>query len=71
MFADLESDLRLILPARDGQHDGSSVEEGLSGGEGRLEVLCEAPVPADPGEEAFDHPCARMNREADLVGVFI
>ena len=30
----------------------------------------EAPASADPGEEAFDHPSARVDREADLVGGF-
>src|SRR5215204_1154198 len=31
-------------------------------------VLPEASVTADPGEEALDHPSARMDRKADLVG---
>ena len=37
-----------------GQHDGGGVEEGSGGLEGCLEVLGEAAVAADPGEEALD-----------------
>src|SRR3954454_8907091 len=41
-----------------------------SGGfEGCLEVLGEAAVAADPGEEALDDPAPGLDGEADLVGV--
>ena len=35
--------------------------------EGCLEVLGEAAVAVDPGEEALDHPAPGLNGEADLV----
>ena len=44
------------------------MEEGGGGGDGPLEILGEAPVSVDPGEEAFDDPAARENGEADLIG---
>jgi hypothetical protein len=51
------------------QHDGGGVEEGSGGFEGCLEVLGEAAVAADPGEEALDDPAPGLDGEADLVGV--
>ena len=50
------------------QHDGGGVEEGLGGGDGGLEVLRQASISVDPCEEAFDHPAARQDLEADLIG---
>lgn len=47
--------------------DGGGVEEGVGGGDGGLEILGEASVSADPGEEALDHPAAGMNGETDLI----
>ena len=37
--------------------------------DGRLEVLCQAPIAPDPGEEPFDNPTPWLNGEADLIGV--
>ena len=48
------------------KHDGGGAEEGLGGGDGRLEVLCQPPIAAEPGEEAFDHPAACVDRETGL-----
>lgn len=47
--------------------DGGGVDEGVAGGEGRLEVLCRPPIAADPGAGAFDHPAACVDGEADLA----
>jgi hypothetical protein len=44
------------------------MDEGGRGGDGSLEILGEAPVSVDPGEEAFDDPATWENREADLIG---
>ncbi len=52
----------------DEDHDGCGVEEGFGGGEGRLRILPEASVAADPGKEPFDDPSARMHGKADLPG---
>lgn len=52
----------------DEDHDGGGVEEGSGGGERRFRVLPQPAVPADPCEEALDHPALRMDGEADLVG---
>ena len=52
----------------DEQHDGGGVEEGSGGFESCLEVLGEAAVAADPGEEALDHPASGQDGEADLIG---
>lgn len=46
---------------------GSGVEEGVGGGDGGLEILGEASVPADPCQAALNHPAAGMNGEADLA----
>src|SRR5829696_8798516 len=59
-----------VGPSACEQHDGGGVEEGTRGGEGRFRIFPEPPVSADPGEEAFDHPSARVDREADLVAGF-
>ena len=48
------------------EHKRGGVEEGFGGGDGGLEVLGEAAVAADPGEEAFDHPSPGVDGEADL-----
>lgn len=55
--------------ASDEEHDGGGVEESFGRGEGRLEILAESSVATDPGEEALDHPTARMDGEADLLWV--
>ena len=52
--------------APDEQLDGCGIEAGLGGGDGCFEVLGEASVVADPGEEALDDPAPRMHGEADL-----
>src|SRR5215204_3294741 len=47
-----------------------AISLSMSGGfEGCLEVLGEAAVAADPGEEALDDPAPGLDGEADLVGV--
>ena len=51
------------------EHDGSSVEESASGIDGRFEVLCQAPVAPDPGEEPLDNPAPWLNSKADLIGI--
>ncbi len=40
----------------------------MGGGDGGLEVLCQASVAVDPGEEALDHPAPRQHLEAHLIG---
>src|ERR1700683_1172669 len=44
------------------------MDEGGGGGDGSLEILGEASVSVDPGEETFDDPATWENREADLIG---
>ncbi len=61
-----KSDLAGQPPDED--HDGCGVEECSGRGEGRLWVLPETAIAADPGEELFDHPAARMHGKADLIG---
>src|SRR6202162_5279449 len=51
------------------EHDGSSVEESACGIDGGLEVLCQAPVAPDPGEEPLDDPAPWLDGKADLIGV--
>ena len=51
------------------KHDGSSVEESACGIDGGLEVLCQAPVAPDPGEEPLDDPAPWLDGKADLIRV--
>lgn len=44
------------------------LEEGGCRGDRRLEVLGEPAVPVEPCEGALDHPAARMDDEAGLIG---
>ena len=53
------------------QHDGGGVEEGGRRSDGGLEILGEPSIAVDPGEEALDHPAARQDDEADLIGEFL
>jgi len=73
-----EKDPLLILKnaKRGEQHDGGGVEEGSGGFEGCLEVLGEAAVAADPGEEALNDPAPGLrplffdnDRATDFGGV--
>jgi hypothetical protein len=50
------------------EHDGGGAKEGSGGCERRFRVLPEPSVSADPGEEPFDQPSARVNCEPDLIG---
>src|SRR3954470_22820731 len=57
--------LLILKTAKRGeQHDGGGVEEGSGGFEGCLEVLGEAAVAADPGEEALNDPAPGLDGEA-------
>ena len=51
------------------EHDGGGVEESARRVDSRLEVLCQAPIAPDPGEETLDDPAARVNGETDLIGI--
>src|ERR1039458_1126958 len=51
------------------EHDGSSVEESACRIDGGLEVLCQAPVAPDPGEEPLDDPAPWLDGKADLIEV--
>jgi len=50
------------------EHDGRCIEKRGSGCGGPFEVLGEAAVSADPGEQPLDDSEARQDDEADLVG---
>src|SRR5712692_1648000 len=43
--------------------DAREQDPGLGAGDGRLEVLGQAAVTAEPGESAFDHPSLRLGFE--------
>src|SRR6202789_118761 len=43
------------------------MDEGGRGGDGSLEILGEAPVSVDPGEEALHDPATREDGEANLI----
>ena len=49
------------------EHCRSGVKEGFCGNNAGFEVLGEAPIAANPGEEALYHPTAGMDGEADLI----
>lgn len=53
----------------DEDHNGCYVEEGGGGFDGRVGILPEPAVAADPGEEAFDQPASRLDGKADLIGL--
>jgi len=42
------------------------MKEGRRGGDGGLEVLCQAAITAEPGEASLDHPAPWMHGGADL-----
>src|SRR5437870_4135136 len=49
--------------------DAGDQDPGLGAGDGRLEVLGQAAVAAEPGESAFDHPSLWLGFEgADTLG---
>src|SRR6266851_524006 len=49
--------------------DAGDQDPGLGAGDGRLEVLGQAAVAAEPGEGAFDHPSLRLGFEGpDTLG---
>ena len=51
------------------QQDGSGIEEGCCRLERSFEVLGEAAVAPEPGQEAFDHPAPGMHGKADLASL--
>lgn len=50
-------------------HDGCHVEESARRVDGGIKVLCEPAIASDQGKKPLDDPTARLNGEADLVGV--
>jgi hypothetical protein len=53
------------------EHDGSSVEESACGIDGGLEVLCQAPVAPDPGEEPLDQPLYNVAKDREFYSALL